>query len=79
MLLCIVGCGETKSLLKVKDPKGVDSSINICTTDIKAFVFSEEELLSMSRSNKENALQVNCTLHKCGYSVPNPDLCDSLF
>ncbi len=79
MILLIVGCTSVKERLQgTKDTKGVDTSLNICTSDVKVFTFSEEVLMKLSRDNKENALQINCMLHKCGYSVPNPDLCDAL-
>lgn len=52
---------------------------DICTSGIEPFAFSELVLDLLPRTTKENALLVNCTLYeKCGFKVPNEEVCKNL-
>ena len=73
--ILIVGCSH----LGNESPKESERPTDICTANINSFKYSIEELKVLTRRNKENALQVNCTLyHACGFDVPNSEVCEQI-
>ena len=76
MMTLTTGC-ESLSLLKSESPTEAERPTDICTADISTFTYTDEELEVLSRRNKENALQVNCTLYEaCDYEIPDPSKCE---
>lgn len=72
-MIILSSCGGFSAGAVGENSKG----INMCVANVNSFSFKDETLNSMSRSNKENAVQINCLLYRhCGYKIQNPQVCD---
>lgn len=64
--------------ISTKTKENNKSPINICTSPIKPIELTDATLLTMSRSEKENLVLINCVLAvKCGYNLPYRNKCET--
>lgn len=50
---------------------------NICTSNIQVVDLEDHIVPQLRRSDKENLVLLNCTLHlKCGVTMQNDHICD---
>lgn len=71
--MLIAGC---ENLRNNHSPKEEERPTDICTSGLSMFHFNDEELSALTRVNKNNALLLNCTLHKaCGFKINTPEVC----